>query len=89
MDMRADKIPSPTRSFCLCDFLDSLSKEATEVVGLILDAPEDLMAAFQKTSVKSSKQGMQTALKTYLQDLGWSMRQIGSSFQEIQEALAS
>lgn len=69
--------------FNLVDFLDGLSEDAHNVIGIVLNTPTDLIEIMSQEDREP-----QTNLKSYLAGMGWRLDDIKETFQEIKDALS-
>lgn len=86
---RAREIDDPAASGCyrMVELLDGLSPDAAEVVRLTLDTPNDIIAATMDRG--GSDANLRTCIKVYLRGLGWTLKRVRESFDEVREALVS
>lgn len=64
-----------------------LSEDAKGIVSLILDTPSDICVLYKWHDVRG-KQSCLTALRSYLEDIGWGASRITESFNEIKKIIA-
>ena len=86
---RSEGIPLPNHPcFYLFEFVEELSKDAREVIKLVLECPEDLRQTMLETT-SNNRRSIRASLKDYLSGLGWTIGQIRDAFSEIKEALTN
>jgi len=74
-------------SFLIMDLLDELGQDAHVVLHLFLDTPKEIVDL--ALSNGKAHRHLKASLKNYLSDIGWTMRRIGETFNEIQNVLQS
>ena len=72
--------------FDIESFVSDLSEDASRVVGLVMDSPQDILYSIRSLGGHSPS-NIKKALLEYLKDLGWSVSRIKESFLEIKQAL--
>ncbi len=80
-----------TESFSVLELLDEMEKDAHIILQLFLDTPRDI---FQSAVVGGKKSKhiqicMRKRLRNRLRQLGWNIRRITESFEEIAKAIQS
>ena len=84
-ELHIAKTPNPEEAFIFNESINSLSKEAKEVVDTILNTPKEMIDLVKKMS--SSRQGHMHVYKSnvtkYFKDKGWQRKKILKAYSEI------
>lgn len=80
-------VESPEPQFDDRALLAELSQDACDLVGMILEAPDDVSDALHAVRDSLRAIDWRAALKSYLTSQGWSSTRIARTFEEVAEAL--
>ena len=84
---RQDIIETPETLIMFKEMLDSLSKEAREVVGIVLSTPQELIEALFVGKKKGKGRLNRNQLRMYLRYRGWKHLVIESVFGELRKKI--
>jgi len=68
------------------EWSDLLSKDAREVVDLVLNSPKDIIMMVDEKG-NNSANSYRSSIKEYLSGIGWNKRRISEAFDEIKDVL--
>jgi hypothetical protein len=80
VDRMETEIPSAEETFLRKEAYSSLSKEAKEIINIVLNAPDEIMECL--TCPKYNKIS-KSKIKTYLMGQGWNRQKVKSCFAEL------
>lgn len=86
-DAPIDVVEAKSR-FDLKRLLTELSEDAQQVVTLIVDPPADVKYDAVAGKGLSNASSMKKAVRSFLQEIGWTADRMCNAFQEIQNAIA-
>ena len=88
-DIQAGDNPNPEQNAIFSEMLNSLSKEAKEVVGVVLSCPAEIVELVKTMS--SNRQGhmhvYRSNIKAFFSNAGWGPTKINQAFSEIKSSL--
>lgn len=86
-ELSDEPLAPTTGDFDPHEWMKALSDEAKFVVNAVLEIPIDLRVCLVRRDSKSPAYSFRCALREYLRDLGWSVKEVSQSFKEITGAL--
>jgi len=83
-------IPIKKSKFSIVDFIDELTEDSKTILALIFDMPNDLQTTIKIECIEKGNKNkkIKSCISKYLSDkIGWTDRQIKTSFNEIAEII--